>query len=105
MKIEVGEVYKCGSEYVYIDSKSTKLEEWGLFSYIGITCGPLGRGVADTYIGRFRHDGDYSSVNTHSLKYPLKELPKRETITIGSAIYYKDEFEAATKHLKIVKGD
>lgn len=103
MKVEVGKVYKCGDRFVYIEYKSKKLEDWSLRPYIGISCSSDGREVVETHIGRFSSDGEEARNNPPCLRFWLEELPKRETITIGSSIYYKDEFEEATKHLKEVK--
>lgn len=103
MKPEVGKVYKCGDTFVYIEYKSRKLEDWSLSPYIGISCSSDGTEAEETHIGRFSSDGWDSVNNVPTLRHPLEELPKRETITIGSSVYYKDEFEAAVKHLKEVK--
>lgn len=103
MKPEVGKVYKCGDTFVYIEYKSRKLEDWSLNPYIGISCSSDGKEAEKIHIGRFSSDGDDSGYNVPTLRHPLEELPKRETITIGSSVYYKDEFEAAVKHLKEVK--
>lgn len=107
MKVEVGKVYKCGSRFVYIESKSSKLDSWHLNPYIGISCTSTveeeSESCSNTYIGRFSTTGDFGAGNVLQLRYHLEELHARETITIGSSVYYKDEFEEATKHLKEVK--
>ena len=103
MKIEVGKVYKCGDTFVCIEYKSEKLEDWSLRPYIGISCSSDGTEAEETHVGRFSLDGDPGVGNPPCLRFWLEELPNRETITIGSSVYYKDEFEAATKHLKEVK--
>lgn len=108
MKIEVGKVYKCGDTFVYIESKSSKLDSWLMNPYIGISCTSDGEEASETCIGRFSETGDYGAWNVAALCYKLEELPKRETITVITAgsslsIYYKDEFEQAVKHLKEVK--
>lgn len=104
MKIEVGKVYKCGHEYVYINSQSSKLESWQLlFSYIGISCRPDGGESCDTFIGRFSEGGINSNSNVLALRHDLKEIVERETITILGKTLYKDEYEAAINELKEVK--
>jgi len=109
MKVEVGKVYKCGGTYVYIDYESQSLTNRGLWGFIGIKCNSSGRiDGAYPFIGRFSSEGIYSDTNPDGLKAFLQELPERETITVITAgsslsVYYKDEFEAATKHLKEVK--
>lgn len=104
MKIEVGKVYECGYAYVYIDYRSTALSKEGMYPFVGIRCnkdGVIGQGR--TSIGRFSDIGEDAAENPEGLKATLKEISKRETVTIGSSVYYKDEFEAATKHLREVK--
>lgn len=104
MKIEVGKVYKCGYAYVYIDYRSTALSKERMYPFVGIKCNK--DGVIDhwhTFIGRFSDIGEDADENPEGLKATLKEISKRETVTIGSSVYYKDEFEAATKHLREVK--
>lgn len=104
MKVEVGKVYKCGDTFVYIEYKSRKLDEWDMFEYIGLTCDKLGNlGSERPTLGRFSIVGGPSETNQEKLMQWLEEVSERETITIGSSVYYKDEFEAAVKHLKEVK--
>lgn len=101
MKPEVGKVYKCGDTFVYIEYNSQKMMHH--FRYIGIECNERGFADSNSKVGRFDEDGQQSDSNAPCLRFWLEELPKRETITIGSSVYYKDEFEAAVKHLKEVK--
>lgn len=103
MKVEVGKVYKCGDTFVHIDYESGKLNGWGIFHYIGVSCLEDGGHAGNTVLGRFNWEGLASNCNVKELRHNLQSPLKRETITIGSSIYYKDEFEEATKHLKEVK--
>ena len=104
MQIEVGKVYKCGDTFVYIEYRSKKLEYYRQYEYIGIECNRDGSLHGCVSIGRFDFDGDYSMDNPENLEFNLEELLKRETIKVGDSVFYKDEFEAATKNLKRVEG-
>ncbi len=104
MQIEIGKVYKCGNTFVYIECKSPTLEGWQCYSYIGIECNKSGRATMTTRVGRYHEGGYPTHDNPHGLQFDLEELPKRETIQVGDSVFYKDEFEAATKNLKRVDG-
>jgi hypothetical protein len=94
MQVEVGKVYKCGDGYVYIDYKSQWLEENDSdFCYVGIECGEYGVMKPWPVIGRFTVCGHYSCNNPQALRHIIKEIPKRETITLYGKTYYKDEYE------------
>lgn len=104
MQIEVGKVYKCGYTFVYIEYKSQTLSKWQQYDYIGIECNKNGTKSTNTIIGCFSSDGEYSVDNPNRLHYWLEDITKRETIKVGDSVFYKDEFEAATKNLKRVEG-
>lgn len=103
MQIEIGKVYKCGDTFVYIEYKSQTLSKWQQYDYIGIECTESGKCSGYSRVGRFYMDGDWSQDDSIGLRFRLEELPKRETIKVGDSVFYKDEFEAATKNLKRVE--
>ncbi len=104
MQIEVGKVYKCGDTFVYIEYKSQTLQKLGsCYKYFGIRCDVNGKLSEYIQVGRFAGDGDYHRSNPTELRFILCEALKRETIKVGDSVFYKDEFEAATKNLKRVE--
>lgn len=99
MTIEVGKVYQCGHLLV-------KIVHWeqDVVMYIGLVCNDNGDGEIGygSYVHTY-HSNGAPGQGSVDLRHYLEELPKRDTITIGSDTYYKDEFEAATKHLTVVE--
>jgi hypothetical protein len=95
MQVEVGKVYKCGDDYVYIDYHSEWLESvMNCFSFIGIHCDITGHPIKPV-VGKFDEIGDYALTNPQELRHVLQEIPKRETVTFYGKTYYRDEYEKA----------
>ena len=99
MQIEVGKVYKCGAEFVLIVLR----HQTCVYSkYIGLSCNKFGVTDSNPYVQTYYADGEPDQ-GSEILRHHLQELSKRETIKVGDSVFYKDEFEAATKNLKRVE--
>lgn len=96
MKLEVGKVYKCNNRFVKIVHYESSVSR-----FIGLESNNKGEMSLMPKVHTYRIEGK-ASQGSLELLHDLEEIKPKETVTIGSNVYDKEEFEKAVAHLKTI---